>query len=101
MGDYDLWLRMLARGYLFENIPEALCYYRYASRCFLKGNFRINFKKTWGVSLFRLELLLYKRKKQLGMSCGYRGFLFFTKRLLTSLSPLSIHYSFAKKWPQQ
>ena len=59
--DSELWLRMLARGYVFANIPEKLLFYRISkqkSYFFFNTRLKVSHKKRWGLSLALSTLLL-------------------------------------------
>ncbi len=56
MEDYDLWLKMLARGYIFSNITNCLVDHRV-------GNGML--KRRRGIVYAKSELILYKTKHKL------------------------------------
>ena len=59
MQDYDLWLRMMAKGYKFANIPACLVDYRAGNRMMAKRR---------GIAYAKLEFALYKTKRRLGFN---------------------------------
>ena len=50
MEDYGLWLKMIAQGYTFGNIPKVLVYYRN----------RHLISKRKGLSYAKAEIILYR-----------------------------------------
>ena len=82
MEDYELWLRMLAQGYRFANLPLCLVNHR-------TGNGMLT--KRRGISYAKSELILHGVKKRLGFKTRLTlSALRFCSRLLPSglLSPI-------------
>ena len=74
MEDYDLWLRMIERGYIFANLPECLVDYRVGDG--MLGRRR-------GIRYAKSEYSIHKTKKRLGFNPSLSVFILrFCARLL-------------------
>ena len=100
--DYGLFLEMIKQGYLFENIPEFLYFYRHWPYYFyFNRKLRVSFNKRWGVNFCLTEILIRKKRRELGNVEGYRKFFIFLIKQIFLLSPISFAYSFSKKNPKK
>ncbi len=105
MEDYALFLTMMKRGYLFENIPEYLHYYRTLSYSnhyyFFNKRLKVYCRKRWGFLYCQSMLTIRKKQRELGMSFEDREFFLFLRNLISSLFPFSFGISFSKEEPKE
>ena len=102
MEDYALFLKMIELGYLFENIPEYLYYFRVPEyHFFFNKALRVSLQKRWGCRLCQSSIFIYKQKRELGMVCGYREFMTLLRKLVRNFVWLSVGYSFSKEEPTE
>ena len=88
MEDYNLWLRIIAKGYLVENIPKVLVNVR-------AGDGMLSRRK--GVMYIYSEYELYKLKKDLGIDTLIHSTIIFLMRVFTRVLPLSsMKYLYSK-----
>lgn len=79
--DYELWIRIIAKGYPVANLPEVLCYMR-INTAFIQRRAGLNYLKS--------ELYLLKRMKSLNF-ISLPQFLFLSAvRLPARLIPISL-----------
>ncbi len=102
MEDYLLFLTMIKRGYLFENIPEYLLYYRVSNDYFFfDKKLKVFRRKRWGFRSCQPMLTMRKKQRELGMDFEYREFFLFLRALVGSLFPFSFGISFSKEEPKE
>lgn len=81
MEDYNLWLRLLSRGYLGENLPEVLVHAR-------TGNSMISRRRGW--SYIKSEWHLAKLKKQLKLQTVAKSMYILLLRTVPRVLPISM-----------
>ncbi len=102
--EFELFFAMMKRGYIVENVPSFLLYYRrYPNfHFYFKKMFRVDVKKRYGLYVAWRLILLWKTRRELGMVFGHKTFLTFLKSLLKAMRPFNtIHYSFSKQNPKE
>lgn len=82
LEDYNLWNRIIAKGYKVGNLPEVLLYAR------TNGNAMIGRRR--GLIYAKSEWKLFKLKYQLGIQGLLEGFITFLIRTLPRLLPVSM-----------
>lgn len=88
MEDYNLWLRVIAKGYFVENIPKIIVNVR-------AGDGMLSRRK--GVKYIYSEYELYKLKKELGIDTLINSTIIFFMRVFTRILPLSsMKYLYSK-----
>lgn len=92
LEDYNLWNRIIAKGYNVGNLPEILLYARTA------GNAMFSRRRGWIYA--KSEWKLYRLKQQLKIQSVLAGFATFVLRTLPRLLPvglLKLLYKFLRK----
>ena len=91
LEDYNLWLRIIAKGYKVENINDILVYARI-------GNNMIARRR--GVNYIKGEWDLFKLKRELKLQNIFSGFFTFLLRVIPRILPTKILktiYKFLRK----
>ncbi|MGQ0286145.1 glycosyltransferase [Pasteurellaceae bacterium 22721_9_1] len=92
LEDYNLWNRIIAKGYKVGNLSEVLLYARTAGNAM--------FSRRRGLIYAKSEWKLYQLKQQLGIQNGLSGFATFLLRTLPRLMPVwlvKLIYKFVRK----
>ena len=81
LEDYNLWLRIIAKGYEVGNIDEVLVYARVGNNMVARRRGKQYIKGEWD---------LYKLKRKLKLQNAFLGFFTFLLRVIPRMLPTKI-----------
>jgi glycosyltransferase involved in cell wall biosynthesis len=87
--DYYLWLRLLKQGFIIENLPESLLYFRVS---------KDTMKRRHGINYFKKELYFFNRLRNENLISLLEYFTLITTRLPIRLMPQKISLLFYKQF---